>query len=85
MTAQANTAYYDAFRKRLVDLRKQLGWSQEDMAKALGIALPNYQKYEIRSKFPLHHLEQLARVTHRDLDFIVTGRSVARLSPRRVA
>lgn len=85
MPDAATTAYYVDFRERLVRLRTTLGWTQEDMAKALGISLPNYQKYEIRSKFPLHALEQLARVTHRDLDYIVTGRSVTRLPTRRTA
>lgn len=77
--------YYDAFRERLVRLRRSLDWSQADMAAALNIPLPNYKKYERRSKFPLHLIERLALVTHRDVEFIVTGKAAIRVLSRRVA
>lgn len=77
--------YYDSFKKRLKSLRDSLDWSQADMASALSIPLVNYKSYERRSKFPLHLVERLALVTHRDVDFIVTGRSTARMLGRRVA
>jgi transcriptional regulator with XRE-family HTH domain len=67
-------AYYDAFRKRIKTIRDELEWSQAEMANALGIPLANYKKYEIRSKFPPHLFERLALVTHRNIEFIVTGR-----------
>jgi transcriptional regulator with XRE-family HTH domain len=76
----AATAYYDQFRQRLIHVRLELDWTQEVMAQALGIPLANYKKYEIRSKFPLHLIPKLAIVTHRDVDFIVTGRTPS--SPR---
>lgn len=69
------SAYYEAFRQRLKDIRADLGWSQARMAEALGVPLVNYKKYEVRSKFPPHLLDRLALVTHRSLDFIVTGRN----------
>ena len=67
-------AYYSAFRQRLRSIREELDWSQAEMASALGIPLDNYKKYEIRSKFPPHLFEKFALVTHRNIDFIVTGR-----------
>ncbi|MFZ5783952.1 MAG: helix-turn-helix domain-containing protein [Pseudomonadota bacterium] len=67
-------AYHESFRRRLKDLREELQWSQADMANALGLSLDNYKKYEIRSKFPPHQYEKLALVTHKSVDFIVTGR-----------
>jgi transcriptional regulator with XRE-family HTH domain len=67
-------AYYTGFRDRLRSIRIELDWSQAEMAEALGISLDNYKKYEIRSKFPPHLLEKLALVTHRRIEFIVTGR-----------
>lgn len=72
--APAVTAYYEDFRERLVSLRLQLNWSQPQMADALGLTLARYQKYEIRDKFPLHLIAKLALVTHRDVEFIVTGK-----------
>lgn len=71
--------YYAALRSRLVSTRHQLDWSQADMANALGIPLANYKKYEVRSKFPLHLVERLALVTHRDVEYIVTGKNVRQL------
>lgn len=55
------------------------------MAEALDIPLVNYKTYEKRSKFPLHLIDKLALVTHRDVEFIVTGRSTARMLSRRAA
>ena len=69
------SAYYATFRQRLKEMRTQLGYSQDEMALALGLSKANYQKYEDRSKFPLHKLEQLSLVTHQSLDYWVTGRN----------
>lgn len=71
----ADSAFYEAFRARLKELRTDLDYSQEQMATALGLSKANYQKYEDRSRFPLHKLEQLALVTHQSLDFLITGRN----------
>ena len=66
--------YYSAFRERLKAIRLDLGFSQEQMALALGVSLAVYQKYEVRSKFPPHLLEKLSLISQRDIGFIVTGR-----------
>lgn len=34
------------------DLRKRKGWTQQEMATAIGISLENYRKYENRSLLP---------------------------------
>lgn len=73
-TDMAERAYHEAFRKRLRAIREELDWSQSEMADALGIPLENYKKYERRSKFPPHLLDRLALVTHRNIEYIVTGR-----------
>lgn len=75
-------AYYDDFRSRLIATRARLNWTQQQMATALGIELANYKKYERRSKFPLHLIEQLALVTHSEIDFIVTGKNVKAFTRR---
>lgn len=76
--------YWDDFRTRLIKLRDDLHWSQADMAKALDIPLTNYKSYEVRSKFPAYLFDKLALVTHRDVEFIVTGRNVVKFR-RQVA
>jgi transcriptional regulator with XRE-family HTH domain len=78
-------AYYDAFRKRLVAIREELGWTQERMSELLGVTLDSYKKYETKYKFPPHLLDKLAGVTHRSLDFIVSGRghNISTLQKRR--
>lgn len=71
----SSSAYYEAFRARLKTFReKELGWSQAKMAGALGLSKANYAKYEDRSKFPLHKLEQLAGLMRISIDELVTGR-----------
>lgn len=77
--------YHDAFRERLVALRESLGWKQPQMAKALGISLDSLKKYETVYKFPPHLYEQLALVTHREIEYIVTGRNVRQLRQRHVS
>lgn len=80
---ESERAYYNAFRQRLKRARIALGYSQEQMAKALGMTKANYQKYEDRSKFPLSKIEALALVTHQSIDFVVTG-AKPRRTPLRV-
>ena len=81
----SGSAFYKAFRERLKGFRNELGWSQDKMAKALGLSKANYAKYEDRSKFPLHKLEQLASVTHTSIEYVVTGsRSKVKTPPLRV-
>ena len=67
-------AYYAAFRARLKALRKDLGYSQSQMAEAIGISLDRYKKYETRDRFPPHLLNKLALNSHRPLEYVVTGR-----------
>lgn len=74
MKTASTSAYYDEFRHRLKDLREELRYTQDQMADALGLSKATYQKYEDRSKFPLHKLYQLALVTHQSLEFILTGK-----------
>ena len=69
--------YYESFRDRLKAIRLDLGFSQDQMAVALGISLAVYQKYEIRSKFPPHLIEKLSLISQRDIAYIVTGRGPA--------
>ncbi len=64
------------FGRRLKDLRASLGYSQEEMAYALGIRAPRYSKYEIgRSEAPYEILLRIANLTGVDLDYLIVGHS----------
>jgi transcriptional regulator with XRE-family HTH domain len=75
--------YYDAFRRRLKELRLAVDWSQQNMADALGVPLENYKAYEKRVRFPPHLLEKLALITHRELHYLVTGKAASRSAQKR--
>lgn len=81
---ESKSGYYAAFRARLVKLRLDLDYSQDQMATALGMSKANYEKYEYRSKFPLHKVPQLALITHESLEFILTGKNSRRPTVRAV-
>ena len=64
------------FGRRLKDLRASLGYSQEEMAYALGIRAPRYSKYEIgRSEAPYEILLRIGNLTGVDLDYLIVGHS----------
>jgi transcriptional regulator with XRE-family HTH domain len=71
--------YYEAFSARLKATRQSLGWTQAQMAKALGVEYENFKKYEAGVRFPLHVIERLALVTQRSVDYWVTGKNVRQL------
>src|SRR5690348_6594971 len=66
--------FNEALCQRLRMLREEKGWSQEEMATALGIPAERYRKYEARSPLPSYLFPQLALISGRDMTFIVTGR-----------
>ncbi len=62
------------FGQRLKDLREKLGYTQREMAYAVGIQMPRYNKYEIgRSEPPFEILVKLAKLTNVDLDYLIAG------------
>lgn len=65
--------FYAAFRARLRALRKERGWTQAELADLLDVDLASYQKYEIRSAFPLHLLPKLSLLVGRDTLYLLTG------------
>lgn len=78
----AVSQFYKDFRDRLVRLRLDSGYSQDDFADLLTLPRANYKKYEIRSKFPLHAVPKLAQLTKQSVDFVVTGRNAKSFVPR---
>ena len=64
------------FGLRLKEQRKTLGYTQQQMAYALGIQCPRYSKYEIgAAEPPFEILTRLAQLTDVSLDYLITGQS----------
>lgn len=80
----AVSQFYADFRARLVAMREHLGYSQNEFADLLNIPRLNYQKYETRSKFPLHALPQLSTLTKESIEALVTGRNIRMFRARAV-
>jgi transcriptional regulator with XRE-family HTH domain len=70
------------FGRRLRAARLGLGYTQEQMAHALGIRPARYSKYEIgRSEAPFGILLRIAQLAKVDLDYLIAGRSGGRTEP----
>ena len=66
----------EAFGKRLKQLRKDLGYTQQELAYALGIQWSRYHKYELgKNEPPFEILIKLANLSGEDLDYLIGGRS----------
>ena len=64
----------EAFGQRLRELRKKLGYTQREMAYAVGIQWSRYHKYELgRNEPPFEILIKLAKLTSVDLDYLIAG------------
>ena len=64
------------FGRRLRAVRLALGYTQEQMAYALGIRPARYGKYEIgRSEAPFDVLIRITRLAKVDLDYLIAGQS----------
>jgi transcriptional regulator with XRE-family HTH domain len=76
--------FNDAFCARTQRLRKERGWTQEQMATAIGVPFERYKKYETRSPMPLYLLPRFAQHVDRDVTYLVTGRTLETRRPPRV-
>lgn len=63
---------------RTRELRKALGWSQQEMADALNIPGARYRTYERRGPLPYDLLKPFAELTGASIEFLVTGERVGR-------
>lgn len=72
----AVSAFYEAFRKRLAQLRDKAGLSQAELCELIDMPLPNYKHIEGKraSKFPLHKIGRLSLALRESCDYILTGR-----------
>lgn len=81
--AQENgwSRYKREFTARIRRLRKEKGWTQAQMATALGVSTEAYRKYEGRTPLPHALLERFALVTERTVHYLVTGHDPAMPAP----
>jgi transcriptional regulator with XRE-family HTH domain len=68
------TKFNRDFCARIRKLREGRGWTQLQMATALGIPLDRYRKYEKRSPLPHHLIERFSLIVGRDAGFLLTGK-----------
>ena len=57
--------------KRLRELRKNLGFSQEELAKKLGISRTAYVKYETGESRPVRKLQELSDLFNVSIDYLL--------------
>lgn len=76
--------FNDRFCARTARLRVERGWTQEQMATAIGIPHETYKKYETRSPMPIYLIPRFAMQVDREIEYLLTGRVVApgRRGPR---
>ncbi|HEU4805194.1 MAG TPA: helix-turn-helix transcriptional regulator [Nitrobacter sp.] len=66
--------FEDRFCARIQRLRVERGWTQEQMATAIGVPHERYKKYETRSPMPLYLLPRFAMQVDREIEYLVTGK-----------
>lgn len=69
--------FNNAFCERVQTLRKERGWTAEQMATALGVPPDRYRKYEKRSPLPAYLMEQFCLVVDCEMEYLVTGKRKA--------
>lgn len=74
MSFDSETAFNQAYCRRVKDLRRAKGWTQQQMATALGLPLDRYKKYEDRSPMPPYLVERFALVVGRSIAYVMTGK-----------
>ena len=66
--------YTSQVTARTRKLREAKGWTQSQMALALGVTEEAYRKYETRTPLPLALVERFALITERSVHFVITGK-----------
>jgi len=77
MASDSEREYNQQFCRRIKQARSEAGFTQETMAKALGIPKERYAKYENRSPMPPYLLERFSLITRADITMLITGRRTA--------
>ncbi len=70
--SRKKTKKMKTFCKRLMELRKQFGYTQRHMANMLGLAQPSYIRYEIGNSEPtLANLCKIADIFDVSVDYLL--------------
>lgn len=80
MVENREAMFNEALCARVHRLRNERGWTAEQMATALGVPPDRYRKYEYRSPLPHYLIAQFAQIVGRDVEYILTGKTTARLA-----
>lgn len=64
----------EALCARVQELRDGKGWTQDQMALALGIPAERYKKYENRSAMPQYLIPKFAQIVDRSIEYVMTGK-----------
>lgn len=85
----SQAAFEAELRARIAALRDARGWTQKQMATALGVPVEAYKKYENRvgSVMPSYLIPRFAQFVDRDVAYILTGAAAdaKRRGPRALA
>lgn len=66
--------FNDALCTRIARLREERGWTQAQMAAAVGVPFERYKKYETRSPMPHYLLPRFAQQVDRSVEYLLTGK-----------
>lgn len=81
---EARSSYRDEFVARVKAAREARGLTQEQVAKALGIAQGTYKQYEVRSLLPHYFIERFCIITGSGLAWLLDAEeATVRPQPRR--
>lgn len=84
MTTPTLSAWRKRFAERTAELRDARGWTQAQMAEALGIPIERYKKYEQRTPLPHNLLARFALICGVELsDLLAVDRPVARKTKKQ--
>jgi transcriptional regulator with XRE-family HTH domain len=77
MPMDGEAEYNKAFRARVAQLRRERGYSRDEMASFLGLKSDTYGRYEGGRRLqalPPHLLEKFAALTGTTVEYLVTGK-----------
>jgi len=74
--------FNDELCARVQRLRKERGWTQQQMAAAIGSQFETYKKYETRSPIPIYLVPRFAQIVDRSVAYVITGKDEVVSKPR---
>jgi transcriptional regulator with XRE-family HTH domain len=75
--------YNRGLLERTAKAREAKGWTQDIIARALGVPLERYKKYETRSTLPPYLIERFCRLCRQRDDLSLTRGQIVPYCPHR--